>query len=61
MKYAIKIPFGDPENKDNWIYVTETSSEDFDDLHVKVFKTKESAEKAAKTWRVYEVVEYDEE
>ena len=61
MKYAIKIPFGNPENKDDWIFVTETKREDFDDLHVKVYDNKESAEKAAKTWRIYEIVEYNEE
>jgi hypothetical protein len=60
MKYAIKIPFGNPEDKSNWIFVTESKREDFDDVHVKIYDSLESAEKAAKTWRIHEVVEYQE-
>jgi len=60
MKYAIKIPFGNPEDKSTWIFVTESKREDFDDVHVKIYDSLESAEKAAKTWRIHEVVEYQE-
>ena len=61
MKYAIKIPFTDITDESTWLFVTDSSREDFNDVHVKVFKTKESAEKAAKAWRVHKVVEYDDE
>ncbi len=61
MKYAIKIPFTDPHDESTWMFVTETSREDFSDVHVKVYKTKESAEKAAKIWRKHKVVEYTDE
>lgn len=61
MKYAIKIPFTDPDDESTWLFVTESRREDFDDVHVKVFKTKESAEKAAKIWKKHKVVEYQDE
>ena len=60
MKYAIKIPFGNPEDKSTWIFVTESKREDFGDVHVKIYNSLESAEKAAKTWRIHEIVEYQE-
>ncbi len=61
MKYAIKIPFTEPDDENSWLFVTESQREDFKDVHVKVFKTKESALKAAKIWKKYKVVEYQNE
>jgi hypothetical protein len=58
MKYAIKIPFGNPEDKSSWIYVTDAHSADFDDVKVKIFDNIDSANRAAKVWRLHEIVEY---
>jgi len=60
MKYAIKIPFGNPEDRNSWIYVTDAHSENFDDVQVKIYNSLESAQKAARIWRLHEVVEYSE-
>lgn len=56
--YAIKVPFGNPEDKESWIYVTEPSDAEFHDIKVKCFDSFEDAEKHAKLWRFSEVVEY---
>lgn len=60
MKYAIKIPFGKPEDPGSWIYVTDSDSPDFEEIKVRLYDSLEAAEKAAKLWRVHEIVEYNE-
>ena len=58
-QYAIKVPFS-IEN-DDWMFVTEAvTSGNFDDLVPVLYDTFEEAEKAAKTWRNYQVVKYNE-
>lgn len=65
MKYAIKIAFSvDKTTKEatDWIYITDTtgSAEDFD-YQVKTFDTHEAAEAHAQAWKIYKVVEYNED
>lgn len=60
MKYAIKVPFGKPEDPDSWIYVTNSDSPDFEEIKVQLYDSKQAAEKAAKVWRQHEIVEYSE-
>jgi len=60
MKYAIKVPFGNPEDPGSWIYVTNSDSADFEEIKVQLYDTPEQAEKAAKIWRKHEIVEYSE-
>lgn len=61
MKYAVKVPFGPPENESSWIYVTEpTPDGDYGDLSPVTYDTPEEAETAGKLWRLYKVVEYNE-
>lgn len=60
MKYAIKVPFGNPEDPGSWIYVTNSDSPDFEEIKVQLYDTQEQAEKAAKIWRKHEIVEYSE-
>lgn len=60
MKYAIKVPFGNPEDPDSWIYVTNSNSPHFEEIKVQLYDSLEQAEKAAKIWRIHEIVEYSE-
>lgn len=62
MKYAVKIPFGNPEDESSWIYVTEPVVDgDYGDLHPTLYDTYEQAETHGKEWRLYRVVEYNTE
>ena len=58
MKYAIKVPFGKPEDESSWIFVTQSDTPDFEDIKVQLYDTEEAANKAAKIWRVHKIVEY---
>lgn len=60
MKYAIKVPFGKPEDESSWIFVTQSDTPDFEDIKVQLYDTEEAATKAAKIWRVHKIVEYSE-
>jgi hypothetical protein len=52
MKWAIKIPF-----EKSWLYVVDGS---IDKLTPLLYNSKEEAEKAAVIWKMYKVVEYEE-
>lgn len=52
MKYAIKVPFDD-----TWLYVTHGDSKF--QIRPVLYETREEAEEAAKSWKIYEVVEYE--
>lgn len=60
MKYAIKVPFGKPEDESSWIFVTNSDSPDFEEIKVQLYDSEEAATKAAKVWRNHKIVEYIE-
>jgi len=47
--WAIKIPF-----EDSFLYITET--DDFNNIRLLLFDTKQAAEEQAKIWKTFEVV-----